>query len=294
MDFTCVTTLPVENNPNSFYKVKVECSGKSISMIVFDNNTAYKGEISSSYISDQSNLLNLSEKEYIEELRKAFLTSSSEFSYSIAEDNFYLKKSIQTNSANSIKIKFTSIKLDKVDFQTSILAVLDATLNENNQYVKKIDELQSLNEALMKGNESLLEQMKRFQADKNNMESILYYRFLNLLNSKKKKINELKGKLGVKMDEDTASEFEEEMELNDEGVENVYDADTDLDEEIEKQVETAKDECLRKPVEETKQKEESKKFQKLGENSKGNSGSSKPMSIFDRLSILDPTIPFDP
>lgn len=233
MAFTLVTNLPVENNSSLFYRVKIHSSGNCISLIIFDNSTAYKGEITSEYICNQSKLFNQSENQYIEECRKAFKNvQSKEFTYIIVDDQFNLKKSIQSSASNSIKVKFCSIKLETVDFKNSIFDVLDATLKENEQYVQKVDELQSRNEALLKGNELLLEQLKELQNTKNNMESVLYLRFLNLLNSKKQKLIKLKRSLGEAMDEDESSEIEEEIELGSGTSGHVYDIDTDVDEEV--------------------------------------------------------------
>ena len=71
--------------------------------------------MSSEYICNQSKIFNLSSTEYVEQCRKAFQNSqSNEFTYGIVDNFFYLKKMIETNSANSIKVKFAGVKLEKV------------------------------------------------------------------------------------------------------------------------------------------------------------------------------------
>lgn len=45
MSGTYITNLPQENNPNLFYRIKVECFPSNLAITIIHDKTAYKGEV---------------------------------------------------------------------------------------------------------------------------------------------------------------------------------------------------------------------------------------------------------
>ena len=92
------------------------------------------------------------------------------------------------------------------------------------------------------------------------------------------------------------------MDLGNEVPDNVYDIDTDVDEEVEDVKDkfkleeiTVQDEASNsKPVEQVKKEWNIKDYLDSRKSSNNDSENKKAGSIFDHMSILDPTIPFVP
>lgn len=68
------------------------------------------------YITRQCQLLSMSKETYLEECKSSLRSDSSEdnFTYSINEEHFCIKKRLETPGRTFMKIKFGSIKLQQV------------------------------------------------------------------------------------------------------------------------------------------------------------------------------------
>ncbi|XP_046667539.1 uncharacterized protein PFB0765w-like isoform X1 [Homalodisca vitripennis] len=230
-NYTC--KLPVEGS--EFLGIlNSDWTNSNIKLLLIHNNQAWNGMFQIDDNEDVAELLDqlsLTEESYMEETSNALTThgGAQQFAYMIENDTFTWKKYVRTNMA----VKFGYVLLSKVPVFEAFETIIDNTLHSSVKTNERLSDVNKEIKTLKEENLSLKNKLQDVIEKKNEMENTLYCQFLSVLNAKKKKIEELKKKIG-NTNENGINEYHNDSDL-DHHSSDPFNSDTELDSEEEKE-----------------------------------------------------------
>ncbi|VEN50629.1 unnamed protein product [Callosobruchus maculatus] len=132
-------------------------------------------------------MLNVSPEKYYRDLTLYLQSDSNNLSYKIDGNEFIL----YYKPGSNIKIKYFCHSLNKVDYFSTVHALLDKFFNDRTLYQSKATNLQHQNITLEKDKAVLKEKLQELVKRKQEEEENIYSSFVLVLNEKKRQIQHL-------------------------------------------------------------------------------------------------------
>lgn len=203
-------------------------------LILCDGNDSWEGDISGNDIHDMCSLSSIDYKDYVEMTVQALTGKSGpniSFQYQIDHSSqeyvqFHWKKHIVSDD---VKFRLGSTKLSQSDDSNkTIQKIFDHCIEKISNLNHKITTTQMDNERLSQERANALKTLNNCVSAKEKLEEDLYSKFLMVLNSKKKEIENLRQKVEEQKQDHTEADNSNE-ELTDDENSSSYSAETEKD-----------------------------------------------------------------
>lgn len=191
-EFVC--SVKKENNLGC-YRLHTIWKNDSFRINVATKDASWSGEMTPENIKRMSSQLQLDNKTYLNNCKDALTTNDGKpgISYMVENGSFVWKKLVDEDAG--IQVKMGAVPVQPSNFVETIQKIVDIALNTNKNLQKEINNLNEEKDKLTKNNDKLFTALDEAKKCKIKMENDLYEKFIELLNSKKKKILDLENKL---------------------------------------------------------------------------------------------------
>lgn len=266
-----------------FIILNAEWQENSILLTVIDGDTSWSGKFILEEMVSFCETFNKPKEVYFSEITEA-LRCGNDFIFTLERESLVMKK---IDARTHIKIRYCSIPLTKIACVPTYSHIVGRLLDNEVSYENRISQMTEELRFLKHEREDLLKNFELLINEKSTLETTLYSKFCEVLNSKKRKISSLQNELESSKSIDQndppkikQEKLEEHSELEDNhlsrnnaeeygepsnhpgnsvlpgeagGSVNHYDSETDIDTEEEAELQQQNSNCnVNKTVEEKK------------------------------------------
>ncbi|KAK7864098.1 hypothetical protein R5R35_002741 [Gryllus longicercus] len=185
--------IPKEGRLEEFYILSTEWYEENVILTVVDNDITWTGETDSAKITEFCDALHKTKENFMIELKSALSGNEKEFTFSMEKDNFIVKK---VDLKSNIKVKFCSIPLKRASSIPVFMTIVSELLDQDKINKKNMSELSHDVQDLKAELKTCKEKLLHFASEKASLETILYSKFCEILNAKKRRIADLESSIG--------------------------------------------------------------------------------------------------
>ncbi|XP_023953623.1 uncharacterized protein LOC112057364 [Bicyclus anynana] len=199
MDYNFVSKFTIKSNEQEEKLIYVKILWQNnkdhlFHIQVFSEEQSWSGDFSYVMCKNFREILDETEEQYINSVKDALRMNNKTYAYDFTHEGdsnhkkFYWKKKYEGSTGTMVH-GFVSVKEDEVAGTKNDL--IDFLITENKTHCNEIDKYQNKTENLNNELEKWKNELEKFVDMKNSLESSLYGKFVQLLNSKKRRIQEL-------------------------------------------------------------------------------------------------------
>lgn len=188
-----VTKVTLESGEDFMICTKWDDENKELEIL--SNEKSYKGSISNDVLQENAENLGVNPEIFNEDIRKALdFPICEDFIYSIEDETFEIRKKELLCGVEGETI-YVSISLQEIQVNPISVLAINHLLEEKSCLNQELESKTIPIEAIKKDQELLMESIEKLTKEKHEIESNFCEKFVAILNTKKRKIQELKDKI---------------------------------------------------------------------------------------------------
>lgn len=177
----------------SILKLKCGWINGELNILVVEGNTAWSGKFTAEEIESFCEALGITRDEYITECRQAFSGGEAveHFLFAVENSRFVWRKEVDADT----RVKFGSIKLSPVPIVQALEEFLDFAFETIEHCRQEVTDAKNKMGYFATERTTLVQKLEEYTQNKKEFETILYNKFLCVLNAKKERIAMLEKEL---------------------------------------------------------------------------------------------------